>query len=342
MFDEFKWLPEQASTIAPEVDMLMLFIVVVTVFITAAVSILTIVFAVKFRRKSETYIPAPMHGNVPLEIAWTFIPVLICLVMFSWGVKVYSNIVVPPVDSLDIYAVGRQWMWKVQHPEGQREINTLHVPIGRPVKITITSEDVLHCFSLPAFRVKQDAVPGRYSSLWFEATKVGTYPLYCSEYCGTEHSRMIGKVIVMEENDYQNWLSSGAESGQALQGRKLFAKLQCVTCHTGNAQAKAPNLEGIYRKHIPISHMNGKKMPESTIVYADDAYLRESILYPNAKVASGWESIMPTYQGLVTEEELLQVIAYIKSLNQGQTPPRVDNTPTPAAIQYKNLNNEVK
>ncbi len=341
MFEEFKWLPEQASTVAPEVDMLTLFIVAVTVLITVLVGVLTIGFAVAFRRKSESYIPAPWFGSVPLEVGWTLIPVVICLVMFTWGVKVYSNIVIPPADAMELYAVGRQWMWKIQHPEGQREINALHVPIGRPVKVTLTSEDVIHCFSIPAFRIKQDVVPGRYSSLWFQATKPGTYQLFCSEYCGTEHSRMIGKVIVMEEADYQKWLSEGAESGQALQGRKLYTKLQCVTCHTGNAEAKAPNLEGIYRKHIPISHIDGVKTKEGTKVFADDSYIRESILYPNAKVAAGWESIMPTYQGLVTEEELLQVIAYIKSLNQGQTPPRTEETPTPATIQNKSPIKEV-
>ena len=341
MFEEFKWLPEQASTVAPEVDMLTLFIVAVTVLITVLVGVLTIGFAVAFRRKSESYIPAPWFGSVPLEVGWTLIPVIICLVMFTWGVKVYSNIVIPPADAMELYAVGRQWMWKIQHPEGQREINALHVPIGRPVKVTLTSEDVIHCFSIPAFRIKQDVVPGRYSSLWFQATKPGTYQLFCSEYCGTEHSRMIGKVIVMEEADYQKWLSEGAESGQALQGRKLYTKLQCVTCHTGNAEAKAPNLEGIYRKHIPISHIDGVKTKEGTKVFADDSYIRESILYPNAKVAAGWESIMPTYQGLVTEEELLQVIAYIKSLNQGQTPPRTEETPTPATIQNKSPIKEV-
>jgi cytochrome c oxidase subunit 2 len=341
MFEEFKWLPEQASTVAPEVDMLTLFIVAVTVLITVMVGVLTIGFAVAFRRKSESYIPAPWFGSVPLEVGWTLIPVVICLVMFTWGVKVYSNIVIPPADAMELYAVGRQWMWKIQHPEGQREINALHVPIGRPIKVTLTSEDVIHCFSIPAFRIKQDVVPGRYSSLWFQATKAGTYQLFCSEYCGTEHSRMIGKVIVMEEADYQKWLSEGAESGQALQGRKLYTKLQCVTCHTGNAEAKAPNLEGIYRKHIPISHIDGVKTKEGTKVFADDSYIRESILYPNAKVAAGWESIMPTYQGLVTEEELLQVIAYIKSLNQGQTPPRTEETPTPATIQNKSTIKEV-
>ncbi|MFN5289640.1 MAG: cytochrome c oxidase subunit II [Planctomycetia bacterium] len=342
MFEEFKWLPDQASTVAPQVDALFMFIVAVTVGITALVCFLTILFVVMFKRKSDDHIPKPLHGNVPLEIFWTVIPVGICLVMFAWGVKVYSNIVVPPADAMDIYVVGRQWMWKIQHPEGQREINTLHVPIGRAVKLTITSEDVLHCFSIPAFRVKQDAVPGRYTSMWFNATKAGIYQLYCSEYCGTEHSRMIGKVVVMEEADYQKWLSEGAESGLALQGRKLFTKLQCITCHTGNAEAKAPNLEGIYRRHIPISHMDGKKAPDGTKVFADDKYLRESILYPNAKVAAGWESIMPSYQGEVTEEELLQVIGYIKSLQQGQTPPRIENTPTPAAIQDQNPRKEDK
>ncbi|MSR31030.1 MAG: cytochrome c oxidase subunit II [Gemmataceae bacterium] len=335
MNNEFRFFPEQASTLAPEVDALTLFVVATTVGVTLLVFFLLLLFAVLFRRRSDDHYPKPIHGNVPLEIIWCVIPTVICVVMFVWGVKVYSNIVVAPVDSMDIYVVGRQWMWKIQHPSGQREINALHVPVGRPVKLTITSEDVIHSFFVPAFRVKQDAVPGRYTSMWFQATKPGVYQIYCAEYCGTEHSRMIGKVTVMEEGDFQKWLSEGAENGQALQGRKLFTKLQCITCHSGNAQAKAPNLEGIYRKHIPISHQSGVKTPEGTKIFADDSYLRESILYPNAKVAAGWESIMPTYQGLATEEELLQVIAYIRSLQQGQTPPRLETTPTPASIQEK-------
>lgn len=328
--DGFQLFPNQASTVAPSVDLLTLFIVAVNIFICVLVFVLLVVFAVLYRRKSETEVPHPVEGNLPLEIFWTSIPTLICLTMFLWGVKVYSEIVVIPRDATEIYAVGRQWMWKLQHPGGQREINALHVPVGRTFKIITTSEDVIHCFSIPDFRVKVDAVPGRYNTLWFKATRPGKYHLYCTEYCGTEHSRMIGWVHVMEIEDYQRWVSEQSEGGDGLQGRKLFTKLQCISCHADSA--KAPNLENMFRKDREIAYIDGKEVPPGTKVLADENYLRESIRNPNAKIHRGYNypSIMPVYdRDLVSEEDLLQVITYIKSLKTGETPIRNEETPPP-------------
>jgi len=205
-------------------------------------------------------------------------------------------------------------MWKVQHPDGQREINQLHIPVGRPVKLTLTSEDVIHDFFVPAFRTKIDVIPGRYVQTWFHPNKVGEYHLFCSQYCGTSHSQMVGKVFVMERDEYREWLDRYAEGSLALEGRKLFLKLQCITCHSADAEARAPVLEGLYGKTVPLR--NGRT------VLADDGYLRESILYPEAKVVQGWEPIMPTFKGQADEEDLIKLLSYIKSLRPGQTPVR--------------------
>ena len=327
---EFQLFPTQASSVAASVDLLTLFILAVNVGITVMVMFLLVLFAVIFRRKSENDLPKPIHGNVPLEIFWTAIPSVICLIMFFWGVKVWSEIIVAPRDATEIYVVGRQWMWKIQHPGGQREINSLHVPVGSTFKMIVTAEDVIHCFSIPDFRVKVDAVPGRYSQMWFTATKPGKYHLYCTEFCGTEHSRMIGWVHVMEREEHAKWLNEQAEGGDGLQGRKLFSKLQCITCHSD--ANKAPLLENIFRKEREIGFIDGKPTAPGTKVLAAESYLRESIRYPNAKIHRGFSypSIMPVYdRDLVSEEELLQVITYIRSLKQGDTPARTEETPTP-------------
>lgn len=332
---DFPLVPEQASTVAPEVDHLTLFILAINIGITVLVFALLFVFSIMYARRSESEVPPQYHGSMLLEIGWTIIPTLICLVIFIWGVKVYAEIIVPPADSTDVYIVGRQWMWKAQYPTGQREINALHVAVGKPVKLTITSEDVLHSFSIPAFRVKSDAVPGRYTTMWFQPTKPGTYHLFCTEYCGTEHSRMIGKIVVMDEPDHQKWLSEKAELGDALQGRKLFSKLQCVTCHAGESQARAPSLEEIYMKRVPLAFDKGSAVAPGTTVLADENYLRESIRYPSARIAAGFQypSIMPAYdESLVSEDEMFQLIAYVKSLKKGQTPTRIEQTTIPSAL----------
>lgn len=324
-------LPEQASTFGPQVDPLFWYVNGVGIAITLLVFAVLAFFAVRFRRRSDADpMPGPMHGNTTLEILWSVIPLGIVMVMFAWGASVFMNLVRPPRDALEIYVVGRQWMWKAQHPNGQREINSLHVPTGVPVRLVITSEDVIHSFGIPSFRTKQDAVPGRYSSSWFEATEPGEYYIFCNQFCGTEHSKMVGKVTVMDPADYQVWLQQNADGSMAQEGSKLFKKLNCIVCHGYSAQGRAPMLEGLWGKRVNVT--DGEKgAPHSLTV--DDNYLRESILQPAAKVVVGWKPIMPSYEGQVTVEELNQVIAYIKSLKQGQTPGRVEDTPPPESLK---------
>lgn len=307
MFSNLPFLPEQASTMAPRVDALYCFLIAVSAFFIVLIALLVVWFAVKYRRRSETDRPAPIHGSLALELTWTLIPFAITMVIFFWSASVYVAIARPPDDALQVFVVGKQWMWKLQHLEGRREINELHVPVGRPVKLTMTSEDVIHSFYVPAFRVKQDAVPGRYTTLWFHATKPGTYHLFCAEYCGTQHSGMIGQVTVMEPSDYQAWLSGGgAKVSLASAGEGLFEQLGCITCHRGDSGARGPQLVGLFGK--PVHLQSGQT------VIADETYLRESILNPQAKIVTGYQPIMPTFKGLVSEEGLLQLIAYIKQL----------------------------
>jgi cytochrome c oxidase subunit 2 len=322
MFAEIPLYPEQASTHAAQVDALFFFLLAVTGFFTLLIAFLVIYFAVKYRRRSEQDRPPPPINSLRLEITWTVIPFLISMVMFFWGAKVYFNWATPPDDALEVFVVGKQWMWKVQHVGGQREINQLHVPVGRPVKLTMISQDVIHSFFVPAFRIHQDVLPGRYTTVWFEATQAGTYHLFCSQYCGTSHSDMVGKVIVMEEEAYEAWLTSGADGSTATQGRKLFQKLQCVSCHSADARARAPVLEELYGKQVYLQ--------DGTTVRADASYLRESILYPDRKIVSGFQSIMPSFEGQVNEEEILQLIVFLKTLGPGQTPTRTEQAAPPA------------
>jgi cytochrome c oxidase subunit 2 len=292
---------------AGRVDALYFFLIAIAVFFGLLIAGLIVYFAVRFHRQSPNAVGAQIHGGMALEITWTVIPLMITMVIFVWGSSVYYAIARPPDETLNIYAVGKQWMWKFQHLDGQREINELHVPVGRPVKIIATSEDVIHDFFVPEFRVKADILPGRYVSIWFQPTKPGRYHLFCAEYCGTKHSGMIGQVVVMEPAEYETWLSGGAPEGSlASAGAKLFADLACNTCHRPDAQGRGPVLDGLFGKTVSLQG-------GGTIV-ADEAYIRESILTPSAKIVGGFQPIMPTFQGLVTEEQLLQLIEYVKSL----------------------------
>ena len=298
--------PEAASTIAGEVDTFYYFMVGVSVFFSLLIAGLVIYFAVRYRRRSESERPAPAHTGLALEIVWTGIPLALAMAMFVWGAKIYFRMHRPPEDALEIYATGKQWMWKIQHREGQREINELHVPVGRAIKLKMTSEDVIHSFYVPAFRTKMDVLPGRYTSTWFRATKTGKFHLFCAEYCGTKHSGMIGWVYVMDPAEYQVWLSGGATGGTlADRGAKLFAELACNNCHRPDGKGRGPNLEGIFGTTVDLE---GKQ--KATV---DEAYLRESILTPQAKLVAGYQPIMPTFQGLVTEDQLMQLIEYIKN-----------------------------
>ena len=307
MFTNFPFFPQQASEQAAQIDALYFFLVAVTAFFTLLIAVLVAVFAVKFRRKHDAEVGVAIHGSLALELLWTFIPLGICMVMFVWGAQVFFHMTRAPKGAMEIHVVGKQWMWKAQHMDGAREINELHVPIGKPVKLIMGSEDVIHSFSIPSFRVKADVIPGRYNTMWFTASKPGKYHIFCTQYCGTKHSAMIGTVTALEPADYQAWLSGGSTSGTLAEaGQKLFTDLSCITCHMENAQGRGPVLKGVYGKQVLLA--NGQT------VTMDDAYIRESVLTPQAKVVAGFQPIMPTFQGLVTEEQLLQIIAYVKSL----------------------------
>jgi cytochrome c oxidase subunit 2 len=332
MFTNLPFFPQQGSAQAGQVDALYFFMVAVTAFFSLLIAVLVVVFAVKYRRRNDDEIGVAIHGSLPMELLWTVIPLGIAMVMFVWGAKVFFDLYRPPAGAMEIFVVGKQWMWKVQHMEGQREINELHVPVGRPVKLIMGSEDVIHSYYIPAFRVKADVIPGRYNTMWFTASRPGQYHLFCAEYCGTKHSGMIGTVIAMEPTDFQQWLSGGrAEDSPAAAGARLFQDLACNTCHMGDTQGRGAVLTGVYGNTVQLQG--------GDTVIADDAYIRESIVRPQAKVVAGFQPIMPTFQGLVTEEQLLQLIAYVRSLGvQGApaapsgtaAPPRTPQPPTPA------------
>lgn len=303
------FMPDQASTIAQEIDTLYLF----TVGLSTAASLLIvgaiIAFIVRYRRRRADDVGHRETAGDWLEITWTIIPTIVFLGLFFWGAKVYFGTYRVPEGADRYYVVGKQWMWKYQHPAGNREINDLHVPRGRPIELVITSEDVIHSFYVPAFRVKRDAVPGRYSTAWFEATKAGTYDIFCAEYCGAEHSLMIGKITVMEPADYEAWLEDKLpEQSLASSGEQLFEEKSCNTCHRADSDARAPILHGVYGTEVAL--LGGE------VVTADDNYIRESIINPAKKVVAGYQPIMPTYKGQLTEEELLELMSYIQSLER--------------------------
>lgn len=306
MVSDFPLFPEQASTVAPLVDNLYLFLVVVTGGVSLLIWLVIFYFAIKYRRRPDNEMAQEQEPPAALEVTWIVIPTIIFIGIFVWGAWVYFKMHRVPSNPIEVYATGRQWMWKFQHPTGQREINTLHVPVNRPVKITMASEDVIHSLWFPYFRVKMDVLPNRFRTMWFEATKVGRYHIFCAEYCGSIHSGMVGWVEVMEDTEYQKWLAGGTEGSLASQGEKLFAKYACNTCHTGAAGARGPNLEGAYGKTQPLA--------DGGTVVVDDNYIRESILNPQAKIAAGFQPIMPTFQGQVSEDDLIRLLSYIKTL----------------------------
>jgi len=306
--------PEAASKVATDVDHLYIYISLVSVVMTVLIFATIFIFAVKYRRRSESEVPQPIHGSLRLEITWSIIPFLVMLTFFWWGAKIYFYNAVPPPNSMDVYVVGKQWMWKLQYPGGQREINELHVPIGQPVKLTLASEDVIHSFFIPALRIKHDVVPGHYDTMWFTADKPGRYHLFCAEYCGTEHSGMVGWVTVMSPADYQNWLAGGGSSGSmAQQGERLFEQLGCSGCHLLDRQGRGPMLRGMYGSHVQLAG--------GGTALVDDAYIRESILNPNAKITAGYKpNVMPSFQGQLSEEQILQLVVYVKSLGNANAP----------------------
>jgi cytochrome c oxidase subunit 2 len=310
------FFPEQASTFAHKVDALYAFMVALSAVVSFGIFAAIAYFAFRYARKSEHEVGVEVEGSILMEVAWLGIPLIVFLFIFGWSAKLFMEIARPPKDATDIYVTGRQWMWKVQHLDGHREINHLHVPTGKPFRLVMTSEDVIHSFYVPAFRQKQDVVPGRYSHMWFQATRPGTYHLFCAEYCGTKHSGMIGKIVVMEPADYLRWRSGGTGGSLAGQGEQIFHQFNCHTCHNRDAGARGPNLENIFGK--PVVLEGGAQ------VIVDESYVRESILNPTAKIVKGFQPLMPTFAGQVSEEQIVELIAYIKSLTKEEKKPDAD------------------
>lgn len=356
---DFELLPEQASTIAHRVDALYFVLLALSGLIVVGVGGALLYFAVKYRHRAPADRSNPVSSNTSLEVTWMVVPLVLSVGMFTWAASTYFDIKqMPRDDALEIYAIGKQWMWKFQHPNGVREINALHVPVGQPVKLTMTSQDVIHSFFVPAFRIKQDVLPGRYVSTWFEATQAGTYHLFCAEYCGTSHSEMGGVVRVMRRAEYQEWLEEGATGGSQTEpgtgrfertptgplespsdgapspvvssqdmiaaGEALFQHMQCNACHRVDSTALRPStgpvLEGLYGQTVTLQ--NGRR------AVADEQYLRESILYPQNKLARGYPAIMPTFQGQISEDDLIQLVAYLKSLSSEDRSSTIDTLQT--------------
>ena len=307
-----KWLhasalfPAEASTISPYTDALYFFLLLMTIVGLILVGVLIFGFSIRYRREKNP-VATQVEGSTLLEATWTIIPLAIFLVTFVWGALLYFRIYDPPANAMNIYVVGKQWMWKAEHPGGQHEINALHVPTGRPVQLTMISQDVFHSFSIPDFRVKREVIPGRYTTVWFEATTPGTYHIFCTQYCGTQHSGMIGEVTVLSPDDYQKWTQQST-SGMSLaqNGERLFASMGCNACHSGNAAARGPNLAGVYGSKLTLT--NGSQ------VLVNDAYLRDAILSPSQHITAGYAPIMPTYQGQISEDGLIDLVEYIKNL----------------------------
>ena len=307
MWKDFPLFPDSASSLSGRVDALCLFLVGLSAFFATLICALIVVFSFKYRRRPDNLFGAAIEGSLPLELTWMLIPFGLTMVIFVWGAKIYFAEAIPPGDFTDVYVVAKQWMWKIQHPQGQREINDLHIPVGQAIRLTMTSEDVIHSFYVPAFREKQDVLPNRYTHMWFRPTKIGVYHLFCAEYCGTKHSGMIGRVFVMEPQDYERWLA-GSNAGETLEesGRKLFESLRCDTCHKDVSDPRGPSLRELFGREVALE--------DGGTVRADEAYVRESILRPLARVTKGYQPLMPTYEGQLGEEQVLQIIAYLKTL----------------------------
>jgi len=296
--------PEQASTVAGRVDALYFFLLGVSTIFAVLIFVLVIFFAVRYRRSKHPR-ARQIGGSLPLEILWSAIPFSLAMVMFAWGANLYYDMYEPPKEAADLYVVAKQWMWKFQHPEGPSEINELHIPVGRRFKTIMTSQDVIHSLYIPAFRIKRDVLPGRYVSAWFEATQPGEYHLFCAEYCGTEHSRMVGRVVVMAPAEYEKWLTRGSTGvSMAAAGRQLFEQLGCRTCHSRDSGANGPQLAGRFGSRVQLR--------SGQTIVMDENYLRKSILDPAFDIAAGYDPTMPTYRGLVSEEGLMQIVEWLK------------------------------
>jgi cytochrome c oxidase subunit 2 len=335
-----------ASTLALRFEYLFWYITIITGVSGLLVYAFMLYCCVKYRRGATTGSTPRILGSQRIELAWTVIPAIIFFTFFGWGVAVFNYYAHPPADAMEVFVIGKQWMWKAQYPSGQRliiggnprnmteaereSIGRLVLPVNRPVRLTMTSEDVIHSFGVPAFRSKMDVLPGRYTQAWYHPTRIGEYHIFCDQYCGTWHSLMVGKVAVVSQDEFDAWLD-GLNSRQgtenpvdgslAFEGKQLFLKLQCSNCHTGKGDAKAPPLEGLYRTRVDLDG-GGREI-------FDDAYIIESILHPRAKVVDGWKPIMPSYEGQVSAEDLNALVQYLRGLKRDATPDRTERFPVP-------------
>jgi cytochrome c oxidase subunit 2 len=332
----FALFPPEASRIAPQMDALFFFMVLVSLIGLTIVILLVTSFSILYSRKRHP-VAVQVEGSTLLEATWTIIPLGLFLIMFVWGALIYFRVFTPPANAMNIYVVGKQWMWKAEHPGGQHEINSLHVPTGRAVQLTLISQDVFHSFSIPAFRVKREAIPGRYTTVWFEATQPGTYHLFCTQYCGTNHSQMIGDVVVLTPEEYKKWLAESTSGVSLAQnGERLFASLSCAACHNARPDARGPSLANVYGSKLALA--TGQS------ITADGAYLRESILNPSQHITQGYAPIMPTYQGQISEEGVIALVEYIKNLdsdyriqqtlNTTDLPPESEGKTGPAGLGH--------
>ena len=317
-----QYKPEQASTVAPQVDAVFWGLLAISAFMTLGLFVVITFFLIRYRNASEADRTQSRLSPTYLEVTWTGLPILIFIGLFVWGAGIFVKASKPPPDALPVYVVGLQWYWDVQHPNGRHEVGDIHVPVGQPVQLIMTSSDVIHNYYIPAFRVQRDVMPGKYSTEWFTATKPGKYRIFCNQYCGTKHGEMAGFVYAMQPDDYENWLGAQAGTGQtslAQTGARLFRQSGCSGCHGANSRVHAPDLGGLYGRQVPLD--NG------TFVAADEQYLRDSILKPASQIVAGYQPIMPTYQGQLREQDVMALVAYLKSLSQPPAEPVPFATP---------------
>jgi len=304
--------PQRASAYAGQVDFLFTCLLVITVLTVGLVFFLLFFFANKYRHGSNAVRHEPTRKTWRWEVSWTAATLVVFVGLAVWGASLYVHLYNPPEDALQIFVVGKQWMWKAQHPGGQREINALHVPVNQDVRLVMASQDVIHSFYIPALRIKQDVVPGRYETMWFRADRVGRYHLFCAEYCGTDHAKMGGWITVMNPRDFADWLQAqGGQETLAAQGQQLFHRYGCSGCHEPGGTVRAPNLNGVFGSPVPLS--------DGSVVIADERYVRDSILNPKEQVAAGYAPVMPTFKGQVSEDDLAKLVAYIESIGPNRS-----------------------
>jgi cytochrome c oxidase subunit 2 len=306
MNDGMATLLHSASTLGRKVDTLFLAMLGITGLVALGVAVCIVAFSIRYRRGSLADRSNPPSRVRWIEITWTATPLAIFLAIFIWSSLVFSQFYQTPANPLRIHVLAKQWMWKLEHENGRREIDELHVPLGQPVELVMTSQDVIHSFFVPAFRIKQDVLPGRYTSLWFTATRLGHFELFCAEYCGTNHSGMHGVVTVMRPTEFARWLAAESEqSSPAARGFELYRRVGCSGCHEPTSTVQAPDLTGLYGRPVHLA--------DGSTVVADETYLRDSILLPQKQVVAGFDPVMPSFQGQLDEDDLIALIAYIKS-----------------------------